>query len=261
MIEKGRTQKIASEFEPVEWDALYEQDGFSGGLIFQRGIELAKDTCRTLPARGQTWLDVGCGSGRLTKILADEGLKIYGLDADERMLVFAKHRIKDGTWKPGPVAFIGASAERLPFGREKLDGVTAVSLMGCLKQPQYFFSEIYRILRPGGYAIITFTNRHSIILRANTVLNRFVTLSRTSGKESEHYHLYSLRDALQLFTDVGLNVREIIWYNFFMILFDRIIPRFPIMRKVCPLPRNTKRNILARNFLVVGEKRQETKAA
>ncbi|OPX36082.1 MAG: hypothetical protein B1H11_08095, partial [Desulfobacteraceae bacterium 4484_190.1] len=169
---KKDIRELTTRFDPMEWEALSLQNSASGrGIIFQNGVNLVHDAYRRLSRPGQNWLDAGCGTGRLAQLLAEEGANIFGLDADEAMLRFAKEKSERRTSKGGPVSFIGASVDGLPFCREKLDGVAAVSLLGCLAEPQYFFLEIYQILRPGGYALLTFTNRHSVMLRVNNMVH------------------------------------------------------------------------------------------
>ncbi len=247
--------RLTTRFDPLDWDILYEQDRASGkGGIFQRGGVLVHHVFAEISKPGQYWLDVGCGTGRLTQMLAAKGSQIFALDYDEAMLHFARSRIKKGTSKTGSVTFVGASADRLPFGREKLDGVAAVSLLGCLADPQYFFSEINRILRPDGYALLTFTNRHSVILRVNNMLNRLMALNSGNRKLLEHYHLYSPEEAVRLFVDAGLEVLRILSYNFFLVLSDRVIPRFPNVWKVRSSHGRSVGSYLARNFLLIGKK-------
>jgi ubiquinone/menaquinone biosynthesis C-methylase UbiE len=252
---KKDSHGLTTRFDPLEWEALSGQDNASGrGLVFQNGVEIVHDAYCRLAKPGQHWLDVGCGTGRLTRLLVEKGCRVYGIDADETMLRFAGCMVSDDTPKPGSVAFVGASADRLPFGRETLDGVAAVSLMGCLARPQYFFAEIYRILRPGGYALLTFTNRRSVILRANNMLNRLTALHNGRKIRLEMYHLYRLQEALQLFVDTRLKVIEIISYNFFLVLSNRIIPRFLNVFNLKSSYARYVGSLLARNFFLIGRK-------
>jgi len=47
----------------------------------------------------------------------------------------------------------------LPYQSEAFDFVTMVSSVDYLTQPQEIFREVYRVLRPGGVALISFSNR------------------------------------------------------------------------------------------------------
>lgn len=74
----------------IQWDAeKYDRD-FS--FVPQHGAQLIamlnKETAHTV-------LDLGCGSGVLTKQLANEGFSVCGLDASESQLALAKHNYPD----------------------------------------------------------------------------------------------------------------------------------------------------------------------
>ncbi|HEX6509930.1 MAG TPA: class I SAM-dependent methyltransferase [Chloroflexota bacterium] len=54
-------------------------------------------------------LEIGCGTGRLTRVLAETGLEIYGIDSSEAMLTKARERLSGLT----NVHLVHASADEL----------------------------------------------------------------------------------------------------------------------------------------------------
>ena len=55
-------------------------------------------------------LDVGCGTGKFARVLAERGLaKVWAVDPAPEMLAEARRRV------PGSVGLKLASSERLPF--------------------------------------------------------------------------------------------------------------------------------------------------
>ena len=92
-------------------------------------------------------LDIGTGLGDAALLLAREfpHARVRGIDFSEDMIRRAQARI--GLDPEGRVAFKVADAANLPFEDESFDLVTQLNVPP-------FFSEIGRVLRPGGFALI-----------------------------------------------------------------------------------------------------------
>jgi SAM-dependent methyltransferase len=92
-------------------------------------------------------LDVGCGTGAGTLFLAREfpQARVRGVDLSEEMIRAAVAKV--GLDPEGRVAFKVGDAAALPFPDESFD------LVAQLNMPP-FFTEIARVLRPGGHAIV-----------------------------------------------------------------------------------------------------------
>lgn len=101
--------------------------------------------------RGQDLLDCGCGPGTMTCGLAKWVLPgtVTGVDAAESQIEQArlnaeKHRISNATFK-------SSSVYELPFEAASFDGVFSHALFEHLRQPERAVSELFRVLRPGGF--------------------------------------------------------------------------------------------------------------
>ena len=107
---------------------------------------LAAATARitTAPERA---LDVGCGTGEATLFLAREfpSARVRGIDISEEMIRLAERKV--GLDPEGRIAFKVGDASRLPWPEESFDLVAQINMPP-------FFSEIARVLRPGGFAIV-----------------------------------------------------------------------------------------------------------
>jgi SAM-dependent methyltransferase len=92
-------------------------------------------------------LDIGTGLGDGALLIAREfpHARVRGVDFSEEMVRRAQARI--GLDPEGRVAFKAADAAALPYEDESFDLVTQ------LNAPP-FFSEIARVLRPGGFVVI-----------------------------------------------------------------------------------------------------------
>jgi len=96
--------------------------------------------------RGYTWLDVGCGTGALTRtILESSPARIIAIDASDGFASYARATIDDPR-----AAFVVADARAIPC----MDGIADVAVSGLVlnfvPQPERAVSEMARVTRPGG---------------------------------------------------------------------------------------------------------------
>src|SRR3989337_3778058 len=78
------------------------------------------------PQRGETALDVGCGTGNYTLDLAERGLRCVGVDLSASMLDVACAKCANLSPRPG---YVQASATGLPFAEAKFDLVLCVTAL------------------------------------------------------------------------------------------------------------------------------------
>ncbi|KAI7810583.1 putative methyltransferase DDB_G0268948 [Triplophysa rosa] len=97
-------------------------------------------------------VDVGCGSGQGTELLAPYFLTVVGIDISRAQL-----EIADGEEHAPNVCYRESPAEDLPFEDESADLVTSFSAAHWFDHPR-FLREADRILRPGGcLALLSYT--------------------------------------------------------------------------------------------------------
>ncbi len=103
---------------------------------------------------GDTWLDVCCGTGDLTQLLSTTPLevKIYASDMSEEMISLAKTR-----HYAKPIDFSLADSLSLPYEDNTFDQVVISfatrNLNASGNDITEYFSEFYRILKPGGHFV------------------------------------------------------------------------------------------------------------
>jgi SAM-dependent methyltransferase len=91
--------------------------------------------------RGRKMIDVGCGEGRFSRLLADRGALSVGIDPTETLLRAARDR---GSMSPAR-----AVAEALPFAPSSFDlAVTYITLVD-IEHYREAIAEMARVLRPG----------------------------------------------------------------------------------------------------------------
>lgn len=106
-------------------------------------------------ANGLDVLDVGCGFGGTTAHINEHytGMKLTGLNLDERQLIRARERVlplADNT-----IHFQQGNACELPFPDRSQDVVLAVECIFHFPGREQFFKEAHRVLKPGGYLALS----------------------------------------------------------------------------------------------------------
>jgi SAM-dependent methyltransferase len=107
-----------------------------------------------VPLRGRELLDIGCGDGRFTAAVANRFDHVHAVDCDHAALgsFGASNR-------PENVAVELMSVLDLSFPDGTFDRVTAIDLLEELHDVPQALREIHRVLRPGGFVVLTTPNR------------------------------------------------------------------------------------------------------
>lgn len=100
------------------------------------------------PADGDKVLDVGCGNGSLIGAIKEKAdIVAYGVDVSPGMIEECKQRFKE-------ITFQVAGGENLPFEDEELDTIIINCVLHHLKDPQAFYKEAHRVLKPNGTLLV-----------------------------------------------------------------------------------------------------------
>jgi ubiquinone/menaquinone biosynthesis C-methylase UbiE len=95
-------------------------------------------------------LDVGCGAGFFTVLLAKEGLDVTGIDLTAEMIEKAGKLIELNGLDPEKAKVLVMDAEKLSFADETFDIVISRNLTWTLPHPIEAYQEWARVLKKGG---------------------------------------------------------------------------------------------------------------
>lgn len=138
-MERPDTRRIWTENAPA-WIELT-----------RAGYDIYRDLVNTpaffgmLPdVAGRRGLDLGCGEGHNTRLVAGRGAEVVALDVSAPFVEAA------AAAGGGPRYVLGDGAV-LPFGAASFDFVTAFMSLMDVAEPEATLGEIGRVLRPGGF--------------------------------------------------------------------------------------------------------------
>ncbi|MPZ49139.1 MAG: methyltransferase domain-containing protein [Dehalococcoidia bacterium] len=104
------------------------------------------------PVEGKRVLDLGCGEGRFSRMLAQRGARVVGLDLIAEMVIAAQGRVSSAE------SYVQATAESVPFADSTFDLV--VSYVSLVDIPDFraAIHESARVLRQGGRFLVANLN-------------------------------------------------------------------------------------------------------
>jgi ubiquinone/menaquinone biosynthesis C-methylase UbiE len=125
--------------------------------MFEKAIILNKNNIISLLENNPNakLLDLGCDNGDWSIVLAKHvgTKKVYGIDIIHKELITAK--------KNGLIVKKSDLNKKIPFNNNFFDVIHANQVIEHISDLDKFLSEIYRVLKPGGYVIISTENASS----------------------------------------------------------------------------------------------------
>jgi SAM-dependent methyltransferase len=179
----------SSYFSGDEWYLDYVGYEKNHRALFRRIVAIANRHC---PGKG-TWVDVGCAAGFLLDTARARGWTVTGVELSPTMTEHAVRVL-------GLDVRLGTLEEsRLP--EASVDVVTLCDSLEHVLNPLDTVREVYRILRPGGIAVVVTPNIASPLARL--LGSRWPHLT-----PREHIYYFSPNSLCRLMTEAGFEPVE-----------------------------------------------------
>ena len=143
--QSSRADQFADSYVTLETDAY--EDCFK----YSRH-QLHKLLKKYLPqdGTGLRLLDAGCGTGHHIAQLRERGYEVAGVDASKEMLEHARINNPDSV-------ILEADVDEIPLPDASFDIVLSIEVLRHLPSSAKCISEMSRLLKPGGFSLVTAT--------------------------------------------------------------------------------------------------------
>jgi len=154
----------------AQWSDVYQKPGVEGA-IYRKRLEIALEWIDDLAIpTGEKVREIGCGGGRCTVALAQRGYAVHAIDSVPGMVDLTRERVDQAGLRSSVSIGLG-DAHNLTFPDGIFGLVLAIGVIPYLHSPEEAFSEMARLLRPGGLLLVTAGNRW----RLNALLDPWLT--------------------------------------------------------------------------------------
>ncbi len=187
-----------------------------GQFILERRFRLAKSLAPAAFAHGGAYLDVGCGNGAQTILFAEHFSPWTAVDVEEQRLAEFRAELTRGNYAAAkaPHDILFYDGERIPVADESIDFLTCIEVIEHTRSDTNTIQELFRVLKPGGTALITVPNKWWIFEThgANLPLlpwNRvplFSWLPKFIHSKYSKARIYRKREIVRLMKHAGFHV-------------------------------------------------------
>jgi ubiquinone/menaquinone biosynthesis C-methylase UbiE len=263
---EGLSVQDVFEEDAKRYDARQYGAGFRTFIIDRHALVRHLLDAQGLPSRAPV-LDVACGPGHFLSEVLSRGLLPVGIDHSMAMLQLASKRTN------GQSRLSRGDATLLPFKPGSFSLVNCSGLIEYFEDPRPVFREILRVLRPGGYAMISSTNRRSPALAFEPVVNAIresriaqAVVSRVAPRFDRrsliqrrfHLTFHSPQELQAVMTETGFTGSELHFFHLQLLPhpLEHVFPRlstFLVSRTDSLLRRRLPRQF-AEGLVVVGRR-------
>lgn len=166
----------------------YDQQRSNAYFRFIESIELECLT-KVLQSDHKRILEIGCGTGIFLEHLSGKNIEMHGLDYNLSMLGYSQGKLKDRTY------LVNGDAQKLPYPDQYFDLIYSFKALPHVQNLTMAMSEIHRILRPNGIALLEFYNKFSLKCLIN--------------KNEYFHHWQTPREITHLVKNAGFTITDI----------------------------------------------------
>jgi ubiquinone/menaquinone biosynthesis C-methylase UbiE len=140
------------------WRDLYTEESLEAVIHRDRRSRTIEWILKLgLPSQAKV-LDIGCGAGLLAMDLAERGCRVSAIDPSKAMIDFVRSQAKEKDVS-GKLSVELGDAHSLSFGSRAFDLVIALGVVPFLHTPQDALTEMARVVRRGGWVIVSSDNK------------------------------------------------------------------------------------------------------
>lgn len=150
--------------------------------------------------KNKKFLDAGCGLGYFSKVAVSKNASVTGIDIGDKLIDKCIKAVREAN-------FIEGAVTQIPFKDKFFDIVLCTEVIEHVEEPIKAVRELFRVVKPGGYIIITTPNK---IYKPLFDMLSFSKIRRYQGNENWMYP-WSLRKIIK---DEGGKIKKEKYFNF-----------------------------------------------
>ncbi|MBR3115738.1 methyltransferase domain-containing protein [Candidatus Saccharibacteria bacterium] len=165
---------------------------------------------KLLPKRMNKFADIGGGYGRLANEYLKRAHKVIIFDYSKSELEQAKEIYGD------KIETRAGDIYKLPFKDDELDGLMMVRVTHHLKHLDQAVAELYRVLKPGGVAVIEVANKRTLPKMARYITGRSKVnpfdqkVANYKEIAANGFYNYHPKYVENIFTKTGFNTERVL---------------------------------------------------
>ena len=141
------------------WQRVLERA--AGGYIVESAFEKSEKRA----------LDLGCGPGFFSILLAEMGFKVDAVDESGEMLARATSNARESSVEDR-ITFHKGDVTNLPFGDDAFDFIACRNLTWLMLDPEGAYAEWLRVLAPGGKLVVFDANWYRYLVDEEVAARR-----------------------------------------------------------------------------------------
>jgi len=200
------SDKVISDYNGYDYKKIFWEDA-------DREYEDKADRMairKLLPKRMEKFADIGGGYGRLANEYLKRARKVYLFDYSKSELEQAKETFGD------KIETKSGDIYELPFRDNELDGLMMVRVTHHLKYLEKAVKELYRVLAPGGVAVIEVANKRTLpkmarYLTGRSKVNPFnKKVANYTNISKDGFYNYHPKYVEEIFKKVGFSQERVL---------------------------------------------------
>lgn len=151
------------------------------------------------PVEGKKVLEIACGRGGFSRLLASRGATVWGADFSESAVAIAKDRLLRDPLLVDHVTYVQVDAQDMPFEENSFDLVISCETIEHVPDPRAAVREMHRVCKPGGTLFLTTPNYMNLmgLYEIYSAVRKRKILSGLEQPLDRHYVFFQIRRFVQ----------------------------------------------------------------
>lgn len=192
----------------MKWNTgLYDD---KHNFVFKYGEDLV-DLLK--PVAGERILDLGCGTGYLTNLIAQTGASVIGIDSSEEMIAKAKKEYPN-------IEFKNVSATEFKFD-DPFDAIFSNAVLHWVAEKEKVIECMYNNLKQGGRIVIEFGGKDNVKNITDALKQSLINFGYTNNAAIDLWYYPSVGEYTSLLEAKGFTVNYTAYYKRETLLKDK----------------------------------------